>query len=108
MPRANFDDDQFLASTGPFKAKGPTGQGETLLWVWVWITQNRQGTAAAARGGTAGPFTGTWEVPLTMASPGDAFVADRRARGHAVALVEVGDDNEPEVYWWSEPIWLRP
>jgi hypothetical protein len=107
MPRANFDDEQFLTSKGSFKATGPTGQGEKLAWVWVWIVQNRPGNAAAARGGAAGPFTGKWEVPLTVANPPKPFVEDKRARGHAVALVDNGGD-EPEVYWWSERIWIRP
>jgi hypothetical protein len=33
-------------------------------------------------------------------------VPDKRARGHAVALVDDGS-GEPEVYWWSERIWIR-
>ena len=106
MPRANFDDEQFLTSRGTFKARGPTGQGDTLSWVWVWIFQNRPGTAAAARGGSSGPFSGRWEVSLNMGNPGDSFVSNKRARGHAVALVDDGS-GEPEVYWWSERVWIR-
>jgi hypothetical protein len=106
MPRANFDDEQFVTSKSSFKATGPTGDDGPLLWVWVWITQNRSGKAAAARGGAAGPFTGTWEVPVNVASPGEEFVTGRRARGHAVALVD-GGNGDREAYWWSERIWLR-
>ena len=107
MPRANFDDDQFLATKGPFTATGPKGPGETLLWVWVWLVQNDGGNAAAARGGAAGPFSGTWRVPLNLGAPSDPFTPDKRARGHAVALVDDGSGQQ-EAYWWSERIWIRP